>query len=70
MISPRTGGIPPTDGPLSKVPASPAAESTRWQLVGTFRTLESAEAVVRRLAEQQIESSICMIDGLSVIARR
>lgn len=70
MISPNTSGVILADEAVKEATGSHAAVTARWQLVGTFGTLELAEAAVQRLAESRVESAICLIDGLSVIARR
>ena len=44
-------------------------EDKRWKLVASFETYEPAEAALRGLRDRGIESTIAMIDGLSVLKR-
>ena len=58
------------DAGVTRAPAPPAAATaSRWKLVGQFSTLETAEAVLRRLRGNGVETCISMVGGLSVIAR-
>ena len=58
------------DARLTRAAAPPpAATVSRWKLVGQFSTLETAEAMIRRLRSAGVETSLSMVGGLSVIAR-
>lgn len=41
-----------------------------WKMIGSYQTVEHARTAVDQLTSEGIESTISMIGGLSVIARK
>ncbi len=66
LVHPTIDGI----STMRNTASSKSTESvSRWRLVRTCKTLEYAQRLVRQLNERGMTASICMVDGLSVIAR-